>query len=126
MRNTGLTKTQVVKPDARKEYADLVSNKIPTALVSHVRGLCEHIFKHSVNGMLDFNINIITGNIYIYKKNINKCQIYRYENIMSTFVYFVKTQFLSRYNKTRIIIEHDRLELQTNSVRSKSKSNKNK
>lgn len=70
MRNTGLTKTQVVKPDARKEYADLVSNKIPTALVSHVRGLCEHIFKHSVNGMLDFNINIITGNIYIYKKTL--------------------------------------------------------
>jgi hypothetical protein len=53
-----------VKPDARKEYAGLVSNKISTALVSHAIILCEHIFKHSVNGMRDFNINIITGNIY--------------------------------------------------------------
>jgi hypothetical protein len=34
-RNTEHTKTPVVKPDARTEYADLVSNKIPTALVSH-------------------------------------------------------------------------------------------
>lgn len=71
MRNTDPIKTSVVKPDARKEYAGLVSNKMPTALVSHVRGLCEHIFKHSVNGMLDFNINIIAGNIYIKKTLIN-------------------------------------------------------